>query len=72
LIATATVYLVVTVTVDRHQIVSGVITALPIAMLHLQKRLWQEDELTIATAPVLEPQQGCDAAGYPRVVSFQR
>src|SRR5262245_50542191 len=53
LIATAPVYLVVTVTVDRHQIAPGVIAVLLIAVMHFQKRLWQEDEVTITTASVL-------------------
>ena len=53
-------YLVVTVTVDRHQITIGVIPALLIAVMDLQKRLWQEDEITIPTTPLLVVQQGCD------------
>jgi len=46
-------YLVVTVTVDRHQIAIRVIPALLITVMDLQKRLWQEDEITISTATVL-------------------
>src|SRR5712691_6109970 len=41
-------------------------------MMHLQKRFWQEDEVTITTPTVLELQQGCDSAGYPRIVSPSR
>ena len=55
-------YLVVTVTVDRHQIAHGVIPALLIAVMDFQKRLWQEDEVTIATTSVLELQERCDPA----------
>jgi len=38
-ISAATVYLVVTVTMDRYQIAIGVVSSLLIAMMHLQKRL---------------------------------
>jgi hypothetical protein len=40
LIPTAPVELVVTVTVDRHQLAVGVVPALLSVMMHLQKRLW--------------------------------
>ena len=53
----STVYLVVTVTMDRHQIAIGVVSSLLIAMMHLQERLWQEDESTMSTAAVLGTQQ---------------
>ena len=46
-------YLVVTVTMNRHQIAIGVIPPLVIAVMHLQKRLWQEDEITVSTPTVL-------------------
>ena len=55
-------YLVVTVTVDRHQIAHGVIPALLITVMHFQKRLWQEDEVTIPTASMLELEQDRDSA----------
>jgi hypothetical protein len=47
-----TVYLVVTVTMDRHQIAVGVISSPLLAMMYLQNHLWQEDEIAIATASV--------------------
>ena len=46
-------YLVVTVTVNRHQIAIRVVPALVVAVMHLQKRLWQEDESTRSTPTVL-------------------
>ena len=46
-------YLVVIVTVHRYQITIGVIPALLIAVMDFQKRLWQEDETTLAAATVL-------------------
>ena len=55
-------YLVVTVTVDRHQIAQGVIPVLLITVMHFQQRLWQEDEVTIATTSVLELEQERDPA----------
>ena len=66
-ITTASVYLVVTVTLHRHQIAIGVIAAVLIAVMHFQKRLWQEDEPTISTSTVLIPQQGCDPWRDPRI-----
>jgi hypothetical protein len=38
---------------DCHQMAIGVISSLLLARLHLQEHLWQEDEITIATASVL-------------------
>ena len=55
-------YLVVTVTVDRHQVAQGVIPALLIAVMDFQQRLWQEDEVTIPTASALEFEQDRDSA----------
>ena len=52
-ITTASMYLVVTVTMNRHQIPIRVVPALVVAVMHLQKRLWQEDESTMATPTVL-------------------
>jgi len=46
-------YLVVTVTMDRHQIAIGVIPAVLITVMDFEKRLWQEDEVTMSTATVL-------------------
>src|SRR5215471_8231618 len=68
----ASVYLVVTVTVDRHQSARGGSASLLSAMMHRQKRFWQEDEVTITTPTVLALQPGCDSAGYPRIVSPSR
>ena len=52
-ITTASMYLVVTVTMDRHQIAIGVIPAVLITVMDFEKRLWQEDEVTMSTATVL-------------------
>ena len=64
-------YLVVTVTVDCHQIAQGVIPALLIAMMYFQKRLWQEDEVAVATTSVLG-EQDRDPARDTRVVAASR
>jgi hypothetical protein len=65
-------YLVVTVTVDRHQVAQGVIPAVLIAVMDFQQRFWQEDEVTIATTSMLELQERCDPAGDPRVGTAAR
>ena len=65
-------YLVVTVTVDRHQIAQGVISAVLIAVMHFQQCLWQEDEVTVATTSVLELQERCDPARDTRIGAASR
>ena len=52
-ITTAAMDLVVTVPVDHHQIAIGAISAVLIAVMDFQQRLWQEDEPTLSTATVL-------------------
>src|SRR5262245_45733622 len=60
-ISAASVYLVVTVTVDRRQIAIGVIPVLLVPVMYLQQRLWQEEESTVRAPALLPVQEG----GYP-------
>jgi hypothetical protein len=66
-ITTTSVYLVVTVTVDRHQIAIRSIPAVLIAVMDFQQRLWQEDESTVSTSTMSIPQQSRDPCRNPRI-----
>ena len=80
-IATTTVYLVVTVAVDRHQIAIGAIPALLIAVMHFQKRLLAGRRgHTVRTDRVVsaarsQPAERCQDSGrvvLPSSASFHR
>ena len=64
----ATVYLVVTVTMNRRQVVIPVVAVVAIQMMDFDQRLRRKDESAGFAASLLPFKQGCRSVRYARVV----